>query len=429
VPLALARQSQIINNNQIRIDLISYSPSPIIIGSEAIISFEIFNTGTSVIKNFQIIAVDKYPFEVIGSNTITLPILNPGESYIYNINTRIQQNIKEDTYQFNLQYYSDLNNRYEAIPYDIPIKRLQRTVASTTITTEPEYISPGSTAFINVKIENNADFAMKDVEVKLNFSDNVPIAPYQTTSLKQIDTIVSKSSGTATFQIIALPDAEPNVYKLPLSITFNDELGNENTRQDYIGLVISKKPEYDLTLEDDPLVRGNKGKITVSISNIGPSNIKYLILEVIPTKYYAILNPPRTYIGHLEPDDYETAEFDIYPRMFGDISLKVKLEYKDDMNNPIEETKEIKVHVYSRTYAKMIGLIPNTLFRNILLIVFIIFVYLTYKNWRRTKNFTGSMKQSAISILTVALNVLRHIKWSYIKRIPRKIKIFFVKLR
>ena len=429
IPCTLARQSEVINANNLRLDLISYSPSPVIIGSEVTLKFELFNIGTGVVRNFQIITVDKFPFELLSKKNIDILELRSGESYKFEVKLKVMSKVQEDTYQIGLQYYDPFNNRGESIAFDIPIKRIRRTIASTKVTTEPEYIAPGSIALINVEIENNADYSMRDVEVKLNFSGSVPLVPYQTTSQKQIENIPSKSSEIVTFQVIALPDAEPNVYMLPLHLTFDDELGNENTRQDYIGLIISKIPEYDLTVEDSSIIKGIKSSITVSLSNIGPSNIKYLIMEVLPSKAYEILNPPRTYIGNLEPDDYETAEFDFYPKKSGFIPVNVRLEYKDDLNNPIIDIKETKVYVYSQTKAKMMGLLPSTTFKNIFLILIIMFIYFTYKAWRVSRNLTLSMKQSLIKILTIFVKILRNLRWNYIKRIPRKIRIFFVKLK
>lgn len=430
LPPVLARQSYEINNNQIRIDLTRYDPSPILIGGEADIIFEVYNTGSSTLRNFEVTAVGKHPFEILNKATHKIVELQSDGSYEIIYKIKVKPNVEEDTYQIALQYYSDVNDRVESVPFDIPVKRIKRTVASTTVTTDPEYIAPGETAFINVEIENNADFAMKDVEVKINFLDAVPLAPYRTTAQKQIEIIQSKSSGVAQFQVIALPDAAPNVYMLPLNIIFDDELGNENIRQDYIGIIISKKPEYDLTVEDSTLIRGTKAEITLSLSNIGPSNIKYLILEILPSKYYKVLNPPRTYIGNLEPDDYETSEFDFLPRRSGNIPIQVKLEYKDDMNNPITKIVEVETYVYSRTYAKMLGILPGgSLVKLIMYIIIISFIYLTYKTWRKTRNLTSSMKSSGLRILVVIANIIRHIKWKYIKRIPRKVKIFFIKLK
>ncbi len=429
IPLALARQTEFSESEDIRIDFLRCSPSPITIGSTSILTFEVTNTGPETFKNLEFTAGTYFPLSLTKKDSVTIQELKPGESTKFDFEIKVNSGAEEGTYMFTLEFKEPNIFRISPVSFDIIVKRLQRTVASTRVTTDPEYIPPGGTAFINVEIENNADFSMKDVEVKLNFSDTVPLAPYQSTSQKQVSNIKSQSSETVQFQVIALPDADPNVYRLPFSIIFNDELGNENTRQDYIGVIITKTPEYDLTVEDSTLIRGMKDEITISLSNIGPSNIKYLIMEIIPTKHYKVLTAPRTYIGNLEPDDYETAEFDIYPKRFGNIPIKVRLEYKDDLNNPVTEIREVKTYVYSKIQAKMMGLIPSKFFRNIILLLIIIFIYLTYKNWRLTRNIKKSMKTSSLKMLTVAAIITRKLRWTYIKRIPRKIKIFFIKLK
>lgn len=425
---ALARQTHFSSDDTLRIDLISYSPSPAIIGSESNLKFEVTNTGVRPIKNLEIIPSAIFPLST-QSEKIIISELKSSQSQQFTIKIKINQDAEEDTYNFFLQFQEPTLEQITILSYDVIIKRLERTIASTTATTDPEYIPPGGTGLINIEIENNADFSMRDVEVKLNFSDSVPLAPYQSTSQKQISSIKSQTSETVEFQVIALPDADPGVYRLPFSIIFNDELGNENSRQDYIGLIITKTPEYDLTIEDSTLIRGIRDEITISFSNIGPSNIKYLIMEVLPTKYYKILTAPRTYIGNLEPDDYETAEFDIYPKRFGNIPIKLKLEYKDDLNNPVTEIKEVKTYVYSKTQAKMMGLIPSKTFRNLIIILLIIFIYLTYKSWKTTRNLPNAMKTSALKMLIAAKKIAGKIRWNTLKRIPRKIKIFFIKLK
>jgi len=173
-----------------------------------------------------------------------------------------------------------------------------------------------------------------------------------------------------------------------------------------------------------------KDTITISLSKTGPSNIRYLVLEVLPSKEYKILDTSRTYIGNLEPDDYETAEFDFYPKKFGTTKIKVRLEYKDDLNTPIIEEVEVTAYVYSKLYARWLGLIPGKFTMNtIMFILFIIFIYLTYKAWRKTRDVAKAAKLAILKMLTVAVNIVRHIRWRYLKRIPRKIRLFLLRLR
>ena len=85
LPLVSARQSYEINNNQIRIDLARFSPSPILIGGEADVIFEVYNTGSSILKNFETTIVDKRPFEVLNKKTHKIIELQSDGSYEINI--------------------------------------------------------------------------------------------------------------------------------------------------------------------------------------------------------------------------------------------------------------------------------------------------------------------------------------------------------
>lgn len=429
-PFVLARQTQYSQDNNLRIDLVTISPSPVSLGSTSELTFEATNTGSFTLENLEFSSSAVFPLLPVDTTPVIISSLSQDESKQFKFKVKAATSASEGSYKFTIQFKEPTQEQITVAAFTIPVKRVQRTIASTKVTTTPESIRPGSTAWINVEIENNADFAMRDVVVRLNFTDAVPLAPYRTTSEKQIKLIPADSSETVSFQVIALPDGEPNVYRLPMQMTFDDELGNENKKQDYIGIIIASKPDYDLNLEDSTLIEGKKDKITISLSNIGPANIRYLIMEVMPSKEYKILSTPRTYLGNLEPDDYETAEFDFYPSKSGDIKIKVKLEYKDDLNNPIAEEKEIKAYVYSTLYARWLGLIPGKFTMNTIIFVLgVIFIFLTYKAWRISRDVTNAMKSALLKMLTFAVNVIRHLRWHYLKRIPRKIRLFLITLR
>jgi len=430
IPLASARQTQFSNDNNLRIDLVTISPSPVSLGSSSELTFEATNMGTETINNLEFSPSSKFPLSIVDITPIMIKTLAPDESKQFKFKIKSASSADEGTYKFTLQFEEPTIQQISVASYDIQVKRIQRTIATTYVTTDPETLQPGYPAIVNVEIENNANYDMKDISVKLNFSDTVPIAPYKTTAERQIKEIKADTSEIVSFQVIALPEAEPNVYRIPLTLIFDDALGNEYKRQDYAGIIIASAPDYDLTIEDSTLIAGMPGEITVSLSNIGPANIRYLILEVLPSKEYNILNPPRTYLGNLEPDDYETSDFDFYPKKSGNINIKVRLEYKDDLNRPITTDTETTVYVYSKIYARWLGLIPGKFTMNsIIFVLFIIFLYLTYRTWRKTRDLGVAVKSALLRMLTSAVMAVRHLRWRYIKRVPRKIRLFLLSLR
>jgi len=200
IPFALARQTQYSQDNNLRLDLVSISPSPVSLGATSELTFEATNTGTETLTNLEFSPSSKFPLSVVDITPIIIDKLGPDESKQFKFKVKASSSATEGTYTFTVQFEEPTSQQITVAAYNIQVKRIQRAIASTKVTTIPEYISPGSTAFINVEIENNANFAIKDVVVKLNFTDSVPLAPYKTTSEKQIKIIPADSSETVSFR-------------------------------------------------------------------------------------------------------------------------------------------------------------------------------------------------------------------------------------
>lgn len=430
IPLATAIQSETSNDNSLRIDFLGPDPSPLATGSTAKLNFQITNLQSRTVNNLEFQLADKFPLKVLGENLATISKLNPQETKSFSFDVTTTGGVEDGTYDFGIQYPLPTIDKIGSSQFSVSVRTVSRAIASTIITTEPEKIPPGSTGKIIVDLQNGATYAMKDIVFKLNYTDTVPIAPYGSTSEKSIKRLEPGESKIIIFDVIALPDATPNVYRLPITITYDDELGTEITKQDEVGLILTSEAEYDLGIEDSVLVKGVPSDLTLSISNIGPANIKYLSLELIPTDEYDLVKQTKEYIGNLEPDDFETAEFQIYPKKSRDITLKAKLVYKDDLNHPKEDIREIKVNVYSKYKAESLGLITNGgLSRTIFYILLVIFIYLSYKYWRKERNLPKAMKLALKGMLIAFLNFLRQLKPRNLKRLPRKIRIALIKLR
>ena len=73
------------------------------------------------------------------------------------------------------------------------------------------------------------------------------------------------------------------------------------------------KPELNIALEESELTQiGDSGKVIIRFVNIGLTEIKFLIATLQPSANYEILSTNTAYIGDVSPDDFETAEFNIY---------------------------------------------------------------------------------------------------------------------
>ena len=90
------------------------------------------------------------------------------------------------------------------------------------VSTSPSQISPGETSIINIELENDGQYDIKDVSVSLNLLDTptsrLPFAPYDSSSEFTINEIREDRTKYAEFEIIVLSDAKSGIYKIPLEI-------------------------------------------------------------------------------------------------------------------------------------------------------------------------------------------------------------------
>ena len=96
----------------------------------------------------------------------------------------------------------------------------------------------------------------------------------------------------------------------------------------------------------------------------------------------------NVYIGNLDSDDFDTADFNIFvnenaPSL---LTIDADISYKDSRNNEIIQDETITARAYTQKEATSLGLITanNTLFI-VIGIVFIVILFFIYRAIRRRK--------------------------------------------
>src|SRR3989344_4116682 len=198
----------------------------------------------------------------------------------------------------------------------------------------------------------------------------------------QGDRIRDDDEETVRFDLVVLPDASPQIYKIPIKISYNDTI-----KTSLISLEVTAIAKLDLILEESELVKVNdKGTVTLKFVNSGLTQIKFLKVTLPDGLSYEILSPKSLYIGEVDIDDFETEEFLIISKIKNP-QLVINLEYTDSNNNEFKETKSLDLNVYSLEEAKQLGLI-KTNFTGIwiILVILIVVGIVLYRIFRRKKN-------------------------------------------
>lgn len=387
------------NTARISISLMSQEPDPVEPGGYVDIRFKIENTGWQGTDGVTLELLPEFPFK-----------LQPGKSAMKELGSfRAQQTGVEGVIakyrlmvdEKAIEGENELELRYQIgdgvwvrlEPFNISVRPFDAILAIEKVELDTEMIGPGKTSNLEVIIKNAADSVLRKVLVKLDLT-GIPIAPFGSSNEKTIYQIDSREEKTLNFTLIAEPDAESKLYKIPLKIKYWDELGNNYTNDDnIIGIRIGEKPDLSLTIDSSEIYKqGQVGEIAVKFVNKGVSDIKLVNSRMRESDSYEIISPSEYYVGDIDSDDYETAEFKIYLKEGKDsVKIPVEVEYLSANNIEYNKIYDLDLKLYSDSEAKRLGMAGggSGLTGFIILIVIVgggVYLYRKWKKRRKKKH-------------------------------------------
>jgi len=383
--LTLSVLAQDIDAPGINISFMNQDPDPVGPGEYFEVRFKIHNTmpGT-VAEDFQLMLEPEYPFSLDPNenplrNIGDLPALGPGDNVIVvKYKVRVADNAVEGVNPLRLKFRHE-NLGWFGIEYPISIQTVDANLAISAVVTEPEMIKPGEKVLLKIKLKNMADSTMRDVSLKLDLtfsqflsqvatitaSDSVtafnslPFAPLGSATEQKIYSLAPGEIHEFYYNLITYSDAESKVYKVPVVITYYDELETQYVKNDIIGLIVGAKPDMSVIIEDSELYVGkNTGAVSIKFINKGFSDVKFLDVKLGETEEFELLSASEVYVGNVDSDDYETADFSIYLKNGASskektIDIPLTVEYRDANNNVYVEEISLGLKVLS---AKKLGM-------------------------------------------------------------------------
>ena len=378
----------------VRVSFVNQEPDPAEPGKYVDVRFKFENNGSDQAKDVVIELLPEYPFSLDpGKSTIkklgALHARQLGETaVIIKYKLRIDKNAVEGENELKLRYKFDGYDWIEPDNFNINIQTHDAILAVDAVSIDKKTLEPGSSGIVKIKLANKADSILKNIKVTLGLGD-LPLVPIDSTNEKSIYKIDSRQSYEFEFKVLAKPNADSGVYNVPLSVSYLDELGKSYLKNVTIGLTIGAKPDLSITLDDSEIYEsGKSGEIFVKIVNKGVTDIKFMNIKLMPSDNYRILSNEEVYIGNIDSDDYETADFELFIRggKEKEVSLPVVLEYKDANNNDFKERIGLTLTLYSAWEAKKFGLKKgNGFIGNIILVAIVVAGLFAYRKWRKHK--------------------------------------------
>jgi len=378
----------------IRITLVSQDPDPAEPGEYVDVRFKVENRGSKNAEDVTLELLPKYPFSLDPGIEATRKIGSVHGRQIGDIGVivkyklRVDKDAVEGENELELRYKIEDSVWIELEPFIINIQTHDAILAVSSVLSTLEKIKPGGTTTVKINFKNMADSLIKDIKVKLNL-DSVPLAPIGSTNEKTIMKLDSKEESIVEFNLIAEADAESKVYKIPMQIYYLDELGNNYGKNNTIGLIIGDKPDISVVIASSEIYSsGKSGDVVIKFVNKGVMDLKFMNVKLGHTDDYDILSLDEVYIGNIDSDDYETAEFKLFVKATKDSEIKIpiSMEYKDANNEDYAKSIVLDLKLYSTAETKKLGLTKGNSFVGIVIVVIIVVIGLfVYRRWRKKK--------------------------------------------
>ena len=383
------------------------------------------NTRQNDLNNLKVELIQDYPFTLPSDNSLRdLGSLRAGESIDTSYRIRVASDAPDGTSKMRFKYSTDEEVSVTSDgPLSINIRSLESTLVINSIKTDPEFIKAGSKAELNLGLKNAATSSMRDISVKLDLG-GTPFSPLETTAEKRIRRLSPDQETTIGFSLIADVNAESKPYRIPITITYLDDQNNKFAKNDTIGLLMYSEPELDFNIEEQKVFESGKtGDVIVSVSNIGPSKVKFINLKLEGSNDYDIVSSDKVYLGNLDADDFQTANFKIHVKKENP-KLLLRVDYKDSYNSDLKKNVILDLKTYSSSQAASYGLVSPRIgiFSIILYIILVVFLYHVYKGWRHYKSIGKGIIHGAKRTLVHMIRFILWFRWRKLKTVPERLR-------
>ncbi len=211
------------------------------------------------------------------------------------------------------------------------------------IDVSPTNLIPGEQSELSFKIENTGNIDLENIIFSWEEKTG-NILPIGSSNTKSIEEINEGDKETLDFDVFASSSAEPGLYELTLTLTYEKEVkkGNETIIETIIetskaGIIVGGQTDFDVSISDV-----SSSGIILSIANIGKNPANSVTVIIPSQSNFRISGSTSSIIGNLDKGDYSVASFQLIPQARNS-NLNVEIQYTDTLGNRQTITKTIGV--------------------------------------------------------------------------------------
>jgi hypothetical protein len=386
-----------LDETSLKVSLVNQEPDPVGPGEYVDVRIKVENLGANAVQGVILEVVPEFPF-TIDSQTPVIDIgtvqafQNNEGSFIAKYKLRVSDDAIEGSNDLKVRVMT-AGTKWAYYTFAVNVRTTDANLAIDSVLTTPETVEPGKDATVQITVKNLADSTLKDISINLDLTlsslgaadlDSLPFATLDSGTEKRIRQLSPGDEAKFTYKLRAYPDAASKVYKIPLQVEYKDELNTQYSTSSLIGIVVNSAPDVTAVLDSTTVQEaGSKGTATLKIINKGLTNIKFVDIILKPSNEFDLLSEGEVYMGNIDSDDYETADFDIYVNdVAGKVILPVHYEYMDANNNKYTVEKSIEMKLYSKDDLKKLNTATGPSKNMIIFVAVIVIAVLSFIIWR-----------------------------------------------
>ena len=381
----------------LRVSISMQDPDPVEPGKEVEASFKIENNGTTA-NNVIFEIVPEYPFSLVPGESASKSVGTIGTSQdgkqnvIVRYRLKVGQDAVDDSYKIKVRYQSEGFDSWVTLEnLRIKVQSRDAIISVDKFATEPLVVEPGSKTKLTILLKNYATSLLRDVKVVLDLgnSETAPFSPVGSTNEKVLTYMEPQATKSIEFELLVDPDAVSKTYKIPVSIRYYDSLSKTYNKSNLVTVVVGGEPDVSIYVDSSTIYKAKSyGEMTFKIVNKGLPDMKFVNVRLFNSSKYRIISPSEVYIGNIDSDDYETADFKLYIEKNSDkkVILPLAVEYKDANNKNYKNIVNLELPLYSSSEAKKLGLSEgNGNFKWVLLVILAAAGFFGYRYWKKKK--------------------------------------------
>ena len=373
-----ATSSGLIDSSALQVNLTNQNPDVARPGEPVELTLSMQNIGSNDLKDITVRVAPKYPFSQVSGETL--------ENSISYLNAR-QKNNDAGVLKFKLM--TDANASEGTYGIDVITTAKDSGSSSNIITATKTFqleirgkeyaqivtinkagIDVGKEELLEFIITNTGNSPLKNMVVSWKDPKSV-ILPVYSDNTKYIKYLEPNQSVKVDYSVMADVNADPGLYTLDVSLTFEDYESKTSSIQTTAGLFVGGTTDFDVSFSES-----SQGDVSLSVANVG-NNMAYAVKVSVPKQEgYRVSGSSSTIVGNLQKGDYTIASFNVtsaqatggYPGTAHDTAnandtagdnatsasmnanpLKVQIEYTDAKGERITVDKNVVVQTSAST--------------------------------------------------------------------------------